>query len=70
MKPGIIMAVAGLVGTLLFFGAAIDFSNWDLYADNPWIFIAGGICFVVFLIGIFRVRKKMKKAGEERYRRW
>jgi len=69
MKLGIVLAVIGLAGVVLLLAGAVDFGNADIYARNPWLLAAGLAFFIVFLIGIYRLRKKIKKIGEERYRR-
>lgn len=60
MKLGIILAAIGLAGTVLFLAGAADFSNAELYGNNPWILAAGGACFIVFLAGMYHIRKEIK----------
>jgi hypothetical protein len=70
MKLGITLLIIGLAGTVLFFGAAIEFGNASLYTSSPWPLVAGGVFFVIFLFGLYRFRKGMKKIGQDRNRRW
>ena len=70
MKLGIILLVIGLAGTILFLMAAVEIGNWSLYQANPWTLVAGLVFFIVFLIGLYRFRKAMRKMGQEQHRRW
>lgn len=60
MKLGIVLTAVGLAGTVLFLAGAADFSNAELYGNNPWILAAGGAFFIVFLIGMYHVRKEIR----------
>jgi hypothetical protein len=68
MKLGIVLLVIGLAGMLLMFMPAVEISNIDIYT-NPWITIIGIAFFIIFLFGIYRFRKAMRRRGEDRYRR-
>jgi hypothetical protein len=68
MKLGIIMSIIGFLGMLFMFLPAVEISNVDIYT-NPWILVAGIIFFIIFLFGLYRFRKAIRKKGEERYRR-
>ncbi|MGD1118025.1 MAG: hypothetical protein ABR886_00880 [Dehalococcoidales bacterium] len=70
MKLGIALTVIGLAGTVLLLSGAVDFGNADIYARHPWLIAAGAVCFVIFLVGMYFLRKAWKKVGEERRRRW
>ncbi|MBN1176967.1 MAG: hypothetical protein JXA51_04730 [Dehalococcoidales bacterium] len=70
MKLGIVLLVIGLAGTVLFLAAAVEVGNWSLYQNSPWTLVAGGAFFVIFIVGLYRFRKVMRKIGEERRRRW
>jgi energy-converting hydrogenase Eha subunit B len=69
MKLGIALAAAGFAGTLLFLAGTAIVSTWDLYVENPWILAAGGVCFIIFVIGMHRFRKELKKRREAERRR-
>ena len=68
MKLGIIMLVIGLLGTLFMFLPAVEMADADIYS-NPWVLVAGIVFFILFLFGLFRFRKAMRRTGEDRYRR-
>ena len=68
MKLGIVMLVIGFLGTLFMFFPAVEMANADIYS-NPWVLVAGIIFFIIFLFGLFRFRKAMRRISEDRYRR-
>jgi protein-S-isoprenylcysteine O-methyltransferase Ste14 len=68
MKLGIVMLVIGFAGMLLMFLPAVEISNIDIYT-NPWITVIGIVFFIMFLFGLYRFRKEMRRRGEDRYRR-
>ena len=70
LKLGVVLTIIGLAGTALFLAGAADFGNAAIYSSNPWLLVAGGACFVVLLVGMYYVRKSIKKTREERNRRW
>jgi hypothetical protein len=68
VKLGIIMLVIGFLGTLFMFLPAVEIYNVDIYG-NPWILAIGIAFFIIFLFGLSRFRKAMRRKGEERFRR-
>jgi O-antigen/teichoic acid export membrane protein len=68
VKLGIIMLVIGFLGTLFMFLPAIEMADTDIYS-NPWVLVAGIVFFIIFLFGLSRFLKAMRKINEERYRR-
>jgi protein-S-isoprenylcysteine O-methyltransferase Ste14 len=62
------MLVIGFLGMLLMFLPAVEISNVDIYA-NPWILVIGIVFFIIFLFGLYRFRRAMRRKSEERYRR-
>jgi hypothetical protein len=70
LKLGIALVIIGLAGVVLFLMAAVEVGNWGLYQDNPWPLVAGFIFFIIFLIGMHRFQKAMRKIREERHQRW
>ena len=68
MKLGILMLVLGFLGMLLMFLPAVEISNIDIYI-NPWILVIGIVFFIIFLFGLFRFRKAIRRRSEDRYRR-
>ena len=68
MVLNILLTAVGLAGTLLFLAPAVQVSDWDLYS-NPWLIVLGVVFFIVFLIGIVRVRKEVRRRAAGRYRR-
>jgi ABC-type multidrug transport system permease subunit len=68
VKLGIIMLVIGFLGTLFTFLPAVEMADADIYS-NPWVLVAGIVFFIIFLFGLFRFTKAMRRIGEERYRR-
>jgi len=69
MRLGIALAVIGFVGTLVFLAGAADVSNWSVYTGHPWVLAVGGVCFIVFLFGMYRFRKELKIRREAERRR-
>lgn len=63
MKLGIIMLVIGFLGTLFMFLPAVEFANADIYS-NPWVLVIGIVFFIIFVFGLYRFRKAMRRAGE------
>jgi len=47
---------------------AIEMADADIYS-NPWVLVAGIVFFVIFLFGLARFVKAIRRIGEERYRR-
>jgi hypothetical protein len=70
MKLGIILLIIGLVGTVVCFIPAVEVGNSSLYNGNPWLLVAGLVFFVIFLVGLYRFQKAMRKIGQERHQRW
>jgi LPXTG-motif cell wall-anchored protein len=70
MKLGITLLIIGLAGTVLFLISAVEIGNAGLYNSNPWLLVAGLVFFVIFLIGLYRFRKAMRKIGEDWHRQW
>jgi len=68
VKLGIIMLVIGFLGTLLMFLPAMELADAGIYS-NPWVLVAGIVFFIIFLFGLSRFLKAMRRIGEERYRR-
>ena len=68
VKLGIVMLVIGFLGTLFLFLPAVEMANAVIYS-NPWIIVAGILFFLVFLFGLFRFRKAMRRISEDRCRR-
>lgn len=65
MKLGIALLVIGLAGIVLFLLAAVEIGNADLYSSSPWPLVGGFVFFVIFLVGLYRFRKAMRKIGQE-----
>jgi O-antigen/teichoic acid export membrane protein len=68
VKLGIIMLVIGFLGTLFMFLPAVEMADADIYS-NPWVLVTGIVFFIIFLFGLYRFLKAMRRIGEERYRR-
>lgn len=68
MKLSLILLVVGLAGTLFFLAPAVQVSNWDLYS-NPWLIVLGVVFFIVFLVGMVRLRRAIRRNAARRYRR-
>lgn len=68
MKLDIIMLVIGFLGTLFMFLPAVEMADADIYS-NPWVLGAGIVFFIIFLFGLSRLLKAIRRTGEERYRR-
>lgn len=68
MKLGTVMLVIGLLGTLFMFLPAVELANADIYS-NPWVLAGDIVFFIIFLFGLFRLRKTIRHMSEERYHR-
>ncbi|OGO07280.1 MAG: hypothetical protein A2Y92_00635 [Chloroflexi bacterium RBG_13_57_8] len=70
MKLGITLLIIGLAGTVLFLAGAVEIGNAELYGSSPWPLVGGIIFFIVFLIGLYRFRKVVRKKSQACDRRW
>jgi 4-hydroxybenzoate polyprenyltransferase len=68
MLLAVLLVAVGLAGTLFFLAPAVEIGNWDLYA-NPWLLVLGVAFFIVFLAGIYRFRRELRRRNAERRRR-
>jgi purine-cytosine permease-like protein len=60
MKLAITMAAVGFVGTLVFLGGYVIFPI-AINIDSPWPLIIGVCFFIVFAIGMTRLRRYIRK---------
>lgn len=68
MKLGLIMLVIGFLGTLFMFLPAVEMADASIYS-NPWVLVAGIFFFIIFVFGLSRFLKAIRRTDEERYRR-
>ena len=69
MLLAVFLMVLGFAGTLFFLAPAVEIGNAGLYAGNPWLIGTGAFFFVVFCVGMYRFRRLLRRAREERERR-
>ncbi len=61
MRLGIVLAVIGFAGVLVTLSGFAIFPVALELAETPWPFIAGVGFFIIFALGMYRVRRALKE---------